>query len=497
MAARPFENAFLHWVLDGGHGPYAADELVIDRKRDGSVRGVIYYGGQLAVAADDGAALDAFAIETRKHPGLRSFVGAKRTVDGLWNRVKSWHRPPAIVRERQPLYALWPQGLQPIDDVDVRLARDDETAIVAEGSARMILGELGYDPRAARSTFLAGVRQSIGQGLWWVWEVDGAVRFQCNVGAITPLTAQIQGVWTPPHLRGLGYATQGLAAISRRLLENLPDRVAVRERLQRERDRALRPHRLRARRRARHLPVFMKRALAVDAILIVLAAIVTQAHLPVHVIERAYANGAYAWLNATFVPMSNAVPFAVGDLEAALVCALVVAGWIVGLRGTRGRRLRAVLVLLAHTAALAAFVVIAFNLLWGWNYRRAPVATRVDFDAARVTATSVSRFADRIVAILNDDVGPAHARMQTESTAAMRAQLAARFLARRRAPGRRLERRGHRSQDDDLRALLPNGGRGRSIRSVRVRDRARFVVLARRGAARARARVVARRRLRR
>jgi hypothetical protein len=136
--------------------------------------------------------------------------------------VQSWHRAPAIVRERQPLYALWPQGLQPIDDADVRPARDDEVAVVAEGSAQMILGELGYDPRAARSTFLAGVRQAIEQGLWWVWEVDGEVRFQCNVGARTPLTAQIQGVWTPPRLRGHGYATGGLAAISRRLLETYP-----------------------------------------------------------------------------------------------------------------------------------------------------------------------------------------------------------------------------------------------------------------------------------
>lgn len=222
MAARPFENAFLHWVLDGGHGPYAPDELVIDRKRDGTVRGVIYYGAQLVVAADEPAALDAFAIETRKYPGLRSFVGPKRAVDGIWNRVKSWHPVPAIVRERQPLYALWPQGLGAFDDVDVRPARSDETELVAEHSARMIVGELGYDPRAQRSTFLASVRHAIESGNWWVWIVDNELRFQCNIGARTPVTAQIQGVWTPPALRGRGYATQALAATARRLLDGNP-----------------------------------------------------------------------------------------------------------------------------------------------------------------------------------------------------------------------------------------------------------------------------------
>ncbi len=222
MAARPFENAFLHWVLDGGHGPYAPDELALDRKRDGTVRGVIYYGAQLVVAADDAAALDAFAVETRKYPGLRSFVGPKRAVDGLWQRVKTWHRPPVLVRERQPLYALWPQALAPFDDVAVRPARTDETELVAENSARMILGELGYDPRAQRSSFLAGIRRTIEQRCWWVWIVDNELRFQCNVGAKTPVTAQIQGVWTPKALRGRGYATLALANISRRLLDENP-----------------------------------------------------------------------------------------------------------------------------------------------------------------------------------------------------------------------------------------------------------------------------------
>ncbi len=222
MAARPFENAFLHWVLDGGHGPYAPDEIFLDRKRDGSVRGVIYYGAQLVVAGDEPAALDAFAVETRKYPGLRSFAGPKRAVDGIWNRVKTWHRAPALVRERQPLYALWPQGVAEVDDVTVRIARSDETEIVADNSARMILGELGYDPRAQRSTFVAGVRHAIEQGAWWVWIVDNELRFQCNVGARTPVTAQIQGVWTPPALRGRGYATRALASTARRLFENSP-----------------------------------------------------------------------------------------------------------------------------------------------------------------------------------------------------------------------------------------------------------------------------------
>lgn len=172
----------------------------------------------------------------------------------------------------------------------------------------------------------------------------------------------------------------------------------------------------------------MKRALAADLALVVLAFAVSNAPISARTIESAYANGAFAWMNAAFVPLSNRVPFALGDLEIALAAMLLIGGWTVALRRARGRRMRTVAVLLAHTAGCVAAVLIAFNLLWAWNYRREPVAARVDFRAERVTAASVSAFADRIAAILNDDYAGAHERMRTESADALRAQLARDFL---------------------------------------------------------------------
>lgn len=172
----------------------------------------------------------------------------------------------------------------------------------------------------------------------------------------------------------------------------------------------------------------MNRALVADAALIALAFAVASVPIPPATIEHAYANGFFAALNVTFVPLTNAVPFAVGDVEALLVAVLVIGGWIAALRPSREKRLRTVLRLLAHTAALAATIAIAFNVLWGWNYRRVPVIARVDFAPSRVTTAKVSAFADRIASILNDDVGPAHERMRTESPDAMRAELARDFV---------------------------------------------------------------------
>jgi hypothetical protein len=172
----------------------------------------------------------------------------------------------------------------------------------------------------------------------------------------------------------------------------------------------------------------VSRWLTADAALIALAFLVAGVPIPAAVLEHVYADRFYAALNLTLVPLANRVPFAVGDLEAILVVALTIGGWIAMLRRAREPRLRVVLRLVAHTLALAAAITIAFNLLWGWNYRRAPVATRIDFAPARVTPARVSAFADRIGRILNADVGPAHARMRTESAATLRAELERDFL---------------------------------------------------------------------
>lgn len=166
----------------------------------------------------------------------------------------------------------------------------------------------------------------------------------------------------------------------------------------------------------------MKRALVADAALVAGALVVTAVRLPPRFVEDVYAGGVYAHLNAALVPVANAVPFALGDLEAAALAGLLVWGAALALRRRRA------LAALAHAAGGAAAVVIAFNLLWGWNYRRAPVAARVDFDAARVTPERVAAFARRLADILNGDVRAAHDRAGTESPAAMRAELARAFL---------------------------------------------------------------------
>jgi uncharacterized protein len=46
--------------------------------------------------------------------------------------------------------------------------------------------------------------------------------FKAEIGALSPATAQIQGVWVRPDLRGRGFGTAGMAAVLRLGLQLAP-----------------------------------------------------------------------------------------------------------------------------------------------------------------------------------------------------------------------------------------------------------------------------------
>jgi predicted GNAT family acetyltransferase len=58
--------------------------------------------------------------------------------------------------------------------------------------------------------------------LWWVGTTDQRLCFFCNIGPWSAQTTQLQGIWTPPSMRGRGLATASLAAICDRLLDTTP-----------------------------------------------------------------------------------------------------------------------------------------------------------------------------------------------------------------------------------------------------------------------------------
>jgi uncharacterized protein len=221
LARSPYLNVFIsHALLHDPALPARKNVAVAVHGDD--VLGVAYCGRGLAIAAEP-TALPEFGEHVKRHRGERMIVGARDTVRAFWEVVRGWHVAPRLVRDRQLVMMVDRERLRPYEPRTlVRHATVEEWNEVADGSAQMVRQELAYDPRRGSPEFGTGIRAMIERKLWWVGSANGRLCFFCNVGPWCSRTIQLQGIWTPPELRGQGYATASLAAICDRLLDVSP-----------------------------------------------------------------------------------------------------------------------------------------------------------------------------------------------------------------------------------------------------------------------------------
>ena len=139
------------------------------------------------------------------------------------------------------------------------------------------------------------------------------------------------------------------------------------------------------------------------------------APMPRWAVERWYSNGLYPPLQHALTSASNLVPFALFD--AIWIGAIAwTALWTY--RRLRERPLALSLRRMTAEAATAVSVLyLTFLVTWGLNYRRVPMAERVDFDASRITRAAAGALGARVAAQLNGLYADAH-RTPT-STAAL------------------------------------------------------------------------------
>lgn len=223
LSKAPYDNVFLSWVIASDRSLASRSSLYLYSGEGAAVRGVAFFGRQVVLAADDDAAIDAFSDVAAGYRFERMIVGPRTVVERYWDRVRKWHAPPRRTRESQPVLALNRTTLRAQrDGVVVRRAYAHEWEQVAANSAKMIQHELEYDPRGANAEFNANVRIMIDRGMWWVGEHAGELCFFCNAGPRSDLTLQLQGIWTPEHLRGRGLASRALAGVCDELLDDVP-----------------------------------------------------------------------------------------------------------------------------------------------------------------------------------------------------------------------------------------------------------------------------------
>jgi predicted GNAT family acetyltransferase len=201
----------LLWGLDDGVGA--------------ELRAAAFSGGNLIPVGDDLAALQLIADQlSRTVRACSSIVGPAAAVQAMWPLLSRRWGPARAIRRSQPF--LVTRHLPDIAiDPCVRAVRPAELPSLLPASVAMFTEELGVSPlgRDAGRSYRARVSDLIASGRSFArFDDQGHVEFKAEIGALAPGTAQIQGVWVRPDLRGRGVGTAAMATVLRHALRLAP-----------------------------------------------------------------------------------------------------------------------------------------------------------------------------------------------------------------------------------------------------------------------------------
>ncbi|HEV2887401.1 MAG TPA: GNAT family N-acetyltransferase [Jatrophihabitans sp.] len=189
------------------------------------LRAAAFAGGNLIPVGEDLGALEVIAGQlARTGRGCSSIVGAAESVGAMWSVLSRRWGPARAVRASQPL--LWADTVPRIQpDGRVRRVRPAELPPFLPAAVSMFTEELGMSPigQDAGRGYRARVAELINSGRAFArFDAEGQVEFKAEIGVLGNATAQIQGVWVRPDLRGRGIATAAMAAVLRYALALAP-----------------------------------------------------------------------------------------------------------------------------------------------------------------------------------------------------------------------------------------------------------------------------------
>ena len=203
-------NLTVNGLVDRGevyHGAWAA---AFEEGRLVAVAQHSRFGSVLLQAPVHLAAVARAAVRASARP-VRGFVGplaqtlAARTALGL-------DAVPMRVESREGLYAL-PLGALVVPAPLTsgawhcrRPRQEDMERLVEWRVAYNVESNNQTDGPALRAASREEIERGVGEGASWVLEVSGAPVAYQQFNAMLPDVVQVGGVWTPPALRGRGYA---------------------------------------------------------------------------------------------------------------------------------------------------------------------------------------------------------------------------------------------------------------------------------------------------
>lgn len=188
-----------------------------------------YAGANLVPVAADDAAARAFAERARRL-GRRcsSIVGPTDAVAAMWQVLAPSWGPARAIRRRQPVLSTATRPRVPADPY-VRRVQPGELDILLPACVAMFTEEVGVSPNGGGggALYRARVNELIHAGRAYARLAGGRVEFKAEIGAVTPLACQVQGVWVPPELRGRGRAVAGMAAVIGHALDSVAPLVTL------------------------------------------------------------------------------------------------------------------------------------------------------------------------------------------------------------------------------------------------------------------------------
>jgi len=219
LAADPVTNVFAAARIEAalGHSWRLGGELWgFGQGRRWS--GLCYSGANMVPdhSAEAGA-LAAF-VERARRRGRRcsSIVGPRDQVLTMWRALESSWGPARDVRDDQPVLAI--DHDPHIDgDTGVRPVREDELDVLLPACIDMFTEEVGVSPVAGGdgALYRARVRELVLSGRALARIENGRVLFKAELGSVSSLACQVQGVWVHPELRGQGLSAPGMASVVR------------------------------------------------------------------------------------------------------------------------------------------------------------------------------------------------------------------------------------------------------------------------------------------
>lgn len=157
-----------------------------------------------------------------------TIVGPQSAVRAFWGEVgPHWGSPRDMRWDQRHLVIDSAPSLTP--DHGVRAGVQGDLPTLYPACVAMYTEEVGVSPEhgGGSELYRARVAQLIGRG-WSFVRYDGdELVFKAEVACASPDAAQVQGVWVPPHRRGEGLASAGMAAVVHQVRARISPTVSL------------------------------------------------------------------------------------------------------------------------------------------------------------------------------------------------------------------------------------------------------------------------------